>query len=165
MESRFKIGDIVLFQPNVEKIDFKTMTTFDTSSAVRAKVVQVQFTFDKVLYDIALAVDGAFYEIFPIRSVDSVFVCPLPPAPISKEKALEQDAARIVEEIRRKKEENDKKNRDSIFDKLKRPNDTPFYHPPQTRPPNLFPHDFPPGTIICHVEGYPLMNGDIHDKQ
>lgn len=76
MKSRFTIGDIVLFQPNIEKIDFKTMTTSDTS-AVKAKVVQVQFALDKVLYDLALANDGSFYEIYPIRSVDSVFVCPV----------------------------------------------------------------------------------------
>ena len=70
----------------------------------------------------------------------------------------------IFEDMRRRKEEKKKKS-DSIFDKLKKPNDTPFYHPPQTPPPNLFPFEFPPGAIICHVEGYPLMNGDIRDKQ
>jgi len=139
MDSRFKIGDIVLFQPNVDKIDFKTMTTTDPASAVRAKVVQVQFTLDKVLYDIALAVDGAFYEIFPIRSVDSVFVCPQAeqqkPAPKPTPKDLLEELIRIRKE-----------------DEVKQPHDHFPYCPPYQ--PNRFefsPNDFPPGTIICDV--------------
>lgn len=139
MESRFKPGDIVWFQPHVDKIDFKTGTTTDTTKAVKAKVIQVQFTIDKVLYDLALSVDGGFYEIFPLRAVDSVFVCPV----IAEENTdkVEKRAQRLLEELRRKNEEEIKKHCD------------PFPYFPPYQPQRLGPSftDFPPGTIICDV--------------
>ena len=139
MESRFKPGDIVWFQPHVDKIDFKTGRTTDTSTAVKSKIVQVQFTVDKVLYDVALSVDGGFYEIFPLRSVDSVFVCPV----IAEEnpEQIEKRAQRLLEELRRKSEEEIKKPRD------------PFQYFPPYQPQRLGPNfdGFPPGTIICDV--------------
>ena len=139
MESRFKPGDIVWFQPHVDKIDFKTGRTTDTSTAVKSKVVQVQFTADKVLYDVALSVDGGFYEIFPLRSVDSVFVCPV----IAEEnpEQIEKRPQRLLEELRRKSEEEIKKPRD------------PFPYFPPYQPQRLGPDfdGFPPGTIICDV--------------
>ena len=42
------------------------------------KIVGVSFTESKVLYDIALYVNGAPYYEHPIRCVDSVFVNPAP---------------------------------------------------------------------------------------
>ena len=98
MECRFKPGDIVWFQPHVDKIDFRNGTTTDTSTAVKSKIIQVQFTIDKVLYDIALYVDGGFYEIFPLRSVDSVFVCPI--TKDFKPAQIEKTACVFLEEIR-----------------------------------------------------------------
>jgi hypothetical protein len=140
MESRFKPGDIVWFQPRVDKIDFKTGRTTDTSTAVKSKIVQVQFTIDKVLYDLALSVDGGFYEIFPLRSVDSVFVCPI--IEDVKPAQIEKRASELLEEIRKRKYE----------EEIKKPRD-PFPYFPPHQPQHLGPSfdGFPPGTIICDV--------------
>ena len=143
MESRFKPGDIVWFQPHIDKIDFRTGTTTDTSFAVKAKVVQVHFTMDKVLYDLALFAEGGFYEIFPIRSVDSVFVCPIIEARGTDE-PIKKTAKELLEEIRRRKYE----------EEIKKPREPfpyfPPYHPPSWGQ-HSYPRDvgFPPGTIIC----------------
>lgn len=73
--TRFTKGSIVLFQPNIEKINVKNGTTSDPGSAVKAKVVSVEMINDRVLYDLAIYAKGGYYEIFPIKSVDSIFVC------------------------------------------------------------------------------------------
>ena len=157
MESRFSHGAHVLFQPNVEKIDFKTGTTTDPTSATRAKVVAVSFTNDKVLYDLAIFADGGFYEMFPIRSVDSVFVCPLPPPVKKPESDLAEKATGILEEIRRQKNDEIERGRTGW----------PFTMPPtpQWAPETVkesYP-SFPPGTIICL--DVPLMNDRIHERK
>lgn len=63
--SRFSIGDEVRFQP-----------LLDAPGGLLSKIVAVTFTPSKVLYDIALFVEGEFYEVLPLRGVDSVFVQP-----------------------------------------------------------------------------------------
>ena len=139
MESRFKPGDIVWFQPHVDKIDFKTGMTTDTTTAVKAKVVQVNFTLDKVLYDLALNVEGGFYEIFPLRSVDSVFVCPIIEQRETKTPTqVEKD---LLDEIRKRK----------YREEIEKPREPfPYFPPTRVDRDPVYP-SFPPGTIICDV--------------
>lgn len=155
MESRFSHGAHVLFQPNVEKIDFRTGMTTDPQSATRAKVVGVSFTNDKVLYDLAVFADGGFYEMFPIRSVDSVFVCPLPPPAKKREEELAEKASSLLEEIR--KSDLTKREREGWPFTMP---PTPQWAPETVKAP--YP-DFPPGTIICL--DVPLMNDRIHERK
>ena len=139
MESRFKSGDIVWFQPHVDKIDFKTGMTTDTTTAVKAKVVQVNFTLDKVLYDLALWAEGGFYEIFPLRSVDSVFVCPV--VEQRETKTPTQVGKDLLEEIRKRK----------YHEEIEKPREPfPYFPPTRVDRDPTYPN-FPPGTIICDV--------------
>lgn len=126
MESRFKPNDIVWFQPHINKIDFKTGTTTDTTTAVKAKVMHVQFTMDKVLYDLALFAEGGFYEIFPLRSVDSVFVCPI--RENVKPAQIEKQAQELLDDLRRRK-----------YEEVKKPREIFPYIPPYLTQPNGFP--------------------------
>lgn len=78
--SRFQIGDTALFQPNIEKIDFKNTSTTDPDSATRCKIMDVSFSKSKVMYTIAVAdkdSESGFYEVMPIRDVDSIFIGPI----------------------------------------------------------------------------------------
>lgn len=143
MDSRFKPGSLVWFQPNVEKIDFTTGITSDPSSAVRAKVIAVHFTMDKVLYDLALQVEGGFYEIFPIRSVDSVFVCPI----IEQRNKARLSSSEILEKIRERKHEEVKRELDIDFPKVT----IPAYTPQKF---DADPYVFPSGTIICDTSKF-----------
>lgn len=158
MQSRFSYGDIVLFQPNVEKIDFRTGSTFDPLSATRAKVVGISFTQDKVLYDLALFAEGGFYEIYPIKQVDSVFVCPLH----VEKKTIQKSAKEAHAEVPKPPSASE------LYEELKKlkPKTSPFDpNPPQPTwvidPPA---GGYPPGTIICMHE-YPLMNGNGNDNK
>ena len=146
MESRHRIGDIVLFQPNLSKIDGKTGQTTDLASAVRSRVVGVGFTQGKVLYDLAVEDDqspSGFYEAFPLKAVDSFMVCPIPsskrepqasPAPTSPNK-LDENAL--------------KKALDDLIDREKITPSFPPYPNPNPLGPYYGPNAFPPGTIIC----------------
>ena len=157
MESRHKIGDIVLFQPNLDKIDAKTGQTIDLSSATRCQVVGVGFTQGKVLYDLAvedIQSPEGYYTAFPLKSVDSFMVCPIPsskrepqasPAPTSPNKLDDNALKRVLDEIVRKQD---------------RDIHPSFPYPPAAPiGPYYGPNAFPPGTIICQgpkVE-YPRM--------
>lgn len=73
MPSGHQIGEVILFQPNVLKIDFRTNQSTD---GVRAEIVGVNFKPGKITYDLAVAnPDGGFYNDAPIRNVDSVMIC------------------------------------------------------------------------------------------
>lgn len=69
------MGSVVIFQPDISKINFKTMTSIE--GGVISKIVAIKFSKGKVLYDLALKNDDSFYEELPICNVDSVFVCPV----------------------------------------------------------------------------------------
>lgn len=77
LKSRFKIGQSVLFQPNLKKLNFTTNTC---EEGTLSKVVAIKFDSGKVLYDLAVAgadFETVFYEGCPICNIDSVMVCPL----------------------------------------------------------------------------------------
>lgn len=79
LPSRCKIGDIVLFQPDLSAVDV------GRAGVIRAKVVGVRFTESKVLYDLALAnsdEDCPWYDAIPVRDVDSVMVKPCGPSSV-----------------------------------------------------------------------------------
>lgn len=146
MESRHQIGEVVLFQPNLDKIDAKTGQTFDLESAVKCLVVGISFTKGKVLYDLAVEDDQSpegFYTTMPLKAVDSFMVCPLPstkrepqasPAPTSPNK-LDENAL--------------KKALDEMLDKHEKIVTYPPAFPNQPLGPMYGPNAFPPGTIIC----------------
>ena len=148
MESRHQLGEVVLFQPNLDKIDAKTGQTTDLDSAVKCLVVGVGFTQGKVLYDLAVedtqSPEG-FYTSFPLKSVDSFMVCPIPskkrepqasPAPTSPNK-IDDNAL--------------KKALDELMDKSRKelPPAFPPAFPNYPLGPYYGPNAFPPGTIIC----------------
>lgn len=74
-ESRFNIGDVVNFQPDLSK----TEKNSEYSCSVLAKIVGVRFSKSKVFYDLALYdpynKDEKFYSSCPLKDVDSYFVC------------------------------------------------------------------------------------------
>lgn len=73
--SRFAVGDIVVFQPDLAQINARDGTC---SGGAMAKVVGVEFGMGKVYYDLAVAdpeEPGEYYEVNPIRRVDSFMVC------------------------------------------------------------------------------------------
>ena len=74
LPSRFAIGQGVLFQPDLSKIDGKEGTC---EGGVRSEIVAISFTAGKVLYDIAVWDDASndFYRCLPIQRVDSFMVC------------------------------------------------------------------------------------------
>lgn len=77
MGFRFKIGEIVYFQPVVAKAD----GGFADESATPCRVCGAQVVNGKVLYDLELPNgEGGFYEPYPIRCVDSYFVLANPDA-------------------------------------------------------------------------------------
>lgn len=69
--SKFNIGDIVIFQPNLTN-------NSSYAGSVMAKIVAVKFTESKVFYDLALAdrnnEEEGFYTACPLRDVDSYCV-------------------------------------------------------------------------------------------
>ena len=68
--TRYAVGDIAHFQPDVTKIDASTNKSDD--SALPVKVMGVKFVEGKVLYDVAVPNgDGTFYVECPLREVDS----------------------------------------------------------------------------------------------
>jgi hypothetical protein len=72
LPSTHALGDIVSFWP--------TCLTNSLQFGVHCKVVRISFDAGKVLYDLALPDDqGAFYDVYPIRLVDSYFVRALTP--------------------------------------------------------------------------------------
>lgn len=76
--SRFEVGDVAYFQPNVEKIDFVNGESID-DSAVKCLIVGVTFTkYHKVLYDVAVT-DGpwGYFVDHPLRTVYSDFIVTL----------------------------------------------------------------------------------------
>lgn len=81
LPSMFQIGDRVLFQPNGTK---------PVEEGTYAEVLRVAFDQPKVLYDLAITnpADGMPYYAYPLCSVDSTFVYPLPnydsPAPTTE---------------------------------------------------------------------------------
>jgi hypothetical protein len=80
--SRFQISDIVLFQPNIDRIDQSPSQdpVKVRRGAVKAKVVEVHFDKTKVMYDLAVASkehESGFYTELPICKVDSIMVLPL----------------------------------------------------------------------------------------
>lgn len=166
MDSRFKPGEIVWFQPNVEKIDFSTMTVIDTQSAVKAKIVKVSFMPDKVLYDISILVEGSFYDIFPIKSVDSVFVCPIIEESASNmaDRFLQKkgkESLSDLAELRKITKDLVKRHRElEELNPLKLPLDVPYqpFMPKWTTDTSGKP--WPPGTIIC--SGGIQQNGNKH---
>ncbi|MFA6198870.1 MAG: hypothetical protein WC679_00440 [Bacteroidales bacterium] len=81
MDSRFALNTEVIFQPDVDKIDWKTGTSIE--GGVLAKIVAITFGNGKLLYDLAIQTkekyneeDDGFYYTLPFRQIDSVFVCP-----------------------------------------------------------------------------------------
>lgn len=73
--SKYQPGERAYFQPCINKIDGRTMLSDD--SAIPVLVVGVHFGAGKVLYDIALPDgEGGFYDVLPLRSVDSYFMAP-----------------------------------------------------------------------------------------
>jgi hypothetical protein len=75
LPSQHQVGDRAYFQPVIGKIDGRTMLSDD--SAIPVLVVGVAFDGGKVLYDIALPNgEGGFYEVHPLRGVDSYFMAP-----------------------------------------------------------------------------------------
>ena len=75
MVSRYQVGEMAYFQPSIQRIDGKSMTSDD--STIPVLVVGVKFLKGKVLYDVALPNgEGGFYEIHPICNVDSYFMSP-----------------------------------------------------------------------------------------
>ncbi len=147
MESRHNIGDIVLFQPNLNKIDAKTGQTTDLASAVKCLIVGIGFTQAKVLYDLAVEDDQSpdgFYTALPIKSVDSFMVCPMPlskrepqasPVPTSPNKSDGNALKKALEELADRKRE--------------LPQAMPPLFPNYPLGPYYGPNAFPPGTIIC----------------
>jgi hypothetical protein len=78
LPSRFKENDICSFQPDITKI----RTAFggevdDYSGSVHCKIVSIKFDKGKVLYDIAILVDGEFYIVLPFKEIDSCFILPI----------------------------------------------------------------------------------------
>jgi len=81
LSSRFPIGSICLFQPNLEKIDALTGVSTDMSSSVQCKILGISFDTAKVLYTIAVVdpqQESGFYEAVPLREVESLLITPLP---------------------------------------------------------------------------------------
>jgi hypothetical protein len=82
--SRYAIGDIVLFQPNLSKIKYvkppkgsREMGRYETDdTAIVAQIVAIKFTASKVLYDLAVSCTepGEFYNAKPLCNVDSFMV-------------------------------------------------------------------------------------------
>lgn len=79
--SRHNIGEIVFFQPNLEKIDWKNMEKKENTDPVKAKIMKVSFNPGKITYDIAVEdkinKGTGFYETVPICNVDSVMILPV----------------------------------------------------------------------------------------
>ena len=65
LPSRFSIGD---------RVQFKLYET--DAVGFPAEVVRISFGPRKVLYDLAMVINGEVYEVYPIRGVDSCFVQP-----------------------------------------------------------------------------------------
>ena len=74
-KSLFSVGDVVNFQPDLEKLNPDGRLK-NYIGAVKCKIVRITFTESKVLYDLALWLNenGSYYETFPICSVDSIFI-------------------------------------------------------------------------------------------
>lgn len=66
LPSRFSIGERVRFQ----------IYEVGSPEFFPAEVVRVSFDPGKVLYDLALIVNGEVYDVYPVRGVDSCFVQP-----------------------------------------------------------------------------------------
>lgn len=65
---RHEVGKVVYFQPDV-----------NSNFGMKALVVRNRGVEGKVLYDIALQVEGGeFYTVLPLKEVDSFFVNDLP---------------------------------------------------------------------------------------
>lgn len=75
LPSRHQIGEIVLFQPNTDKIDWKEMTCKPEES-VECEIVGIRFTTGKILYDLAIKEGNRFYTELPLRDIDSCLICP-----------------------------------------------------------------------------------------
>jgi hypothetical protein len=75
LPSRYSIGEPVFFHPAIHDFTPEQIA----KNALRAKIVGVRFTEDKVLYELALdtALDPGepeYYEAIPLADVDSYFV-------------------------------------------------------------------------------------------
>lgn len=149
MQSRFRVGNIVWFQPNIEKINLDTGETIDTSSATLAKILKITTIGDRVFYDIAVSAQGGFYEIFPIKAVDSIFICP----------TISGAEVRTTQTSAKESAYDD-------YKKIPLPKTSPFdpnpLQPTWVVDPTVT--GFPPGTIICFHET-PLMNSIKNDDK
>lgn len=76
MNSTYAIGTVAYFQPVLARHDG---SGFADDTAIPCKVVRVSFDPGKVLYDLALPNgEGGFYDVYPLRCVDSYFVLKAP---------------------------------------------------------------------------------------
>ena len=75
--SRFSLGEIVLFQPDINKIDRKKGKIKDMTGAIYAKIMAVTFTPGHILYDLALNNNSieSFDHKTPLKHVDSFYIC------------------------------------------------------------------------------------------
>lgn len=76
--SRFSLGEIVIFQPDMNKINRSTGKIKDMTGSIYAKIMAVTFTPGHILYDLALnnknSIEG-FDHKTPLKQVDSFYIC------------------------------------------------------------------------------------------
>jgi len=76
--STYAIGDVCLFQPNLNKINGQNGKTTDPYSAVECRITEAHFTADKVRYSIEVRYQESGKEYWiPVARVDSLMICPL----------------------------------------------------------------------------------------
>lgn len=75
LPSSHQIGSIVIFEPRLHLIDSVTRTTL-APEPILAKVMAIRFAIGKVFYDLAVADRWEFYEVNPLKDVDSYMVLP-----------------------------------------------------------------------------------------